>query len=290
MKIKAPRTLLMFIVVVSFFCIKVFAKDRNPEVHFIDTGQSDCILIKTGKENYLIDTGWEYYSGKILSYLNSNNVDKIDGVILTHYHDDHYGGLEMLLKTSKVKKIFLPKHDSDDKKKVINMVKKHKVKYEWIEDGWEVKGRKLNLKAIVPMNIDSKNENNNSIVLFGKIDGVKYLFLGDCENKEEMDMISNKKIKKCDILKVSHHGFKTSNSNELLDIAKPKIAIVTCDGIYSPDKIIIDRLKNKGIEVFTTSNKGNLIIRDQEIIWNRYSYYINKGKNFIGNTYLKFIS
>ncbi len=117
MKIKAPRTFLMFIVVVSFFCIKVFAKDRNPEVHFIDTGQSDCILIKTGKENYLIDTGWEYYSGKILSYLNSNNVDKIDGVILTHYHDDHYGGLEMLLKTSKVKKI-LPKHNSDDKKKV----------------------------------------------------------------------------------------------------------------------------------------------------------------------------
>ncbi|HID0803232.1 TPA: MBL fold metallo-hydrolase, partial [Clostridium botulinum] len=181
MKIKTPRTFLVFIVVVSFFSIKAFAKDRSPEVHFIDTGQSDCILIKTGKENYLIDTGWEYYSGKILSYLNSNNIDKIDGVILTHYHDDHYGGLEMLLKTSKVKKLFLPKHDGGDKKKVINMVKKHKVKYEWIEDGWEVKGKKLNLKAIAPMNIDSKNENNNSIVLFGKIDGIKYLFLGDCE-------------------------------------------------------------------------------------------------------------
>ncbi|MBO0525087.1 MBL fold metallo-hydrolase [Clostridium botulinum] len=290
MKIKAPRTFLVFIVVVSLFSIKAFAKDRSPEVHFIDTGQSDCILIKTGKENYLIDTGWEYYSGKILSYLNSNNVDKIDGVILTHYHDDHYGGLEMLLKTSKVKKIFLPKHDGGDKKKVINMVKKHKIKYEWIEDGWEVKGKKLNLKAIAPMNIDGKNENNNSIVLFGKIDGIKYLFLGDCEQKEEKDMIYNEKIKKCDVLKVSHHGFKTSNSDELIDMAKPKIAIVTCDGIYSPDKIVIDRLKNKDIEVLTTSNKGNLIIRNQEIIWNRYSYYINKGKNFIGNTYLKFIS
>ncbi|EPY2274894.1 ComEC/Rec2 family competence protein [Clostridium sporogenes] len=290
MKIKAPRTFLVFIVVVSLFYTEAFARDRGPEVHFIDTGQSDCILIKTGKENYLVDTGWEYYSGKILSYLNSNNVDKIDGVILTHYHDDHYGGLEMLLKTSKVKKLFLPKHDSDDKKKVINMVKKHKVKYEWIEDGWEVKGRKLNLKAIAPMNIDSKNENNNSIVLFGKIDGIKYLFLGDCEEKEERDMIYNERIKKCDILKVSHHGFKTSNSNELIDIAKPKIAIVTCDGIYSPDKIVIDRLKNKGIEVLTTSNKGNIIIRDNKIIWNRYSYYINKGKNFIGNIYLKFIS
>ncbi len=76
------------------------------------------------------------------------------------------------------------------------MVKKHKVKYEWIEDGWEVKGKKLNLKAIAPMNIDSKNENNNSIVLFGKIDGIKYLFLGDCEQKEERDMIYNEKIKK----------------------------------------------------------------------------------------------
>ncbi|NFV13114.1 MBL fold metallo-hydrolase [Clostridium sporogenes] len=290
MKIKTPRILLLLIVVVSLFYTKALAKDRVPEVHFIDTGQSDCILIRTGKENYLIDTGWEYYSSKILSYLNSNNVDKIDGIILTHYHDDHYGGLNMLLKTAKVKKLYLPKHDGGDKKKVINIIKKHKVKYDWIEDGWEVKGRKLNLKAVAPMNIDSKNENNNSIVLFGKIDGIKYLFLGDCEKKEEMDMICNERIQECDILKVSHHGFKTSNSDKLLDRAKPKIAVVTCDGIYSPDKVVINRLKSKGIKVLTTSNKGNIIIRDNKIIWNKYSHYINKGKRFMGNIYLKLIS
>ncbi len=58
-------------------------------------------------------------------------------------------------------------------------------------------------------------------------------------------MIYNERIQQCDILKVSHHGFKTSNSDELLEIAKPKIAIVTCDGIYSPDKVIINRLKKQ---------------------------------------------
>ena len=105
MKIKAPRIFVVLIVVVSLFYTKALAKDRVPEVHFIDTGQSDCILIKTGKENYLIDTGWEYYSSKLLNYLNSNNIDKIDGVILTHYHNDHYGGLNMLLKTAKIKKV-----------------------------------------------------------------------------------------------------------------------------------------------------------------------------------------
>ncbi|EJO5348784.1 MBL fold metallo-hydrolase [Clostridium botulinum] len=290
MKKRAPEIFLVFIIVVSFFYTKAFAKDERHEVHFIDTGQSDCILIKTGKENYLIDTGWKYYSGKILNYLNSNNVDKIDGIILTHYHDDHYGGLDMLLKASKVKKIFLPNHDGGDKKKVMNIVKKNKVKYEWIESGWELKGNKLNLKAIGPVSIDDNNENNNSIVLLGKIDGIKYLFLADCEKKEEKDMIYNKKIKKCDVLKVSHHGFKTSNSDELLDIAKPKIAIVTCDGVYSPDKTIINRLTNKGIQVLDTHDKGSLIITNKRIIWNKYNHYINKGKIFIENTYLKLTS
>ncbi|WP_251862489.1 MBL fold metallo-hydrolase [Clostridium sp. Marseille-Q2269] len=291
MKIKAPKVLLVFIVVVvSFFCIKASAKEGNIEVHFIDTGQSDCILIKTGEENYLIDTGWRYYSGKVLRYLDSNNVDKIDGIILTHYHDDHYGGLNLLLKTGRVKKVYLPKHDGGDKKKVMNIVKKHKAKYEWIEHGFELKGAHLNLKAIVPTCVDCKNENNNSIVLSGKIDGIKYLFLGDCEKKEEEEMLYNEQIKKCDIVKVSHHGFKTSNTLQLLDKAKPNVAIVTCDGRYSPDKVVLDRLKNKGIEVFTTSNKGTLVIRDNKVIWSKYVYYINKGKNFIGNIYYKMIS
>ncbi|MBC2579483.1 MBL fold metallo-hydrolase [Clostridium sp. DJ247] len=59
----------------------------------LDTGQSDCMLIRGDNKNYLIDTGAAYYSDKIISYLNSNGINTIDMLILTHYHDDHYEGM-----------------------------------------------------------------------------------------------------------------------------------------------------------------------------------------------------
>ncbi|GAA0739465.1 MBL fold metallo-hydrolase [Clostridium oceanicum] len=244
--------------------MNAFTNSNGIEVNFLDVGQSDCTLIKSNDKNYMIDSGREEYSDKIINYTQLSRVKKIDEFILTHYHDDHYGGLEELLKNNKIKKILLPDYDSKEKNKVLSIIKKYNVEIKFIKRGWKEKSKKIYLEAIGPLK-KYDNENDNSIVLYGKIDSVRYIFSGDCEKRAEKDMINNKVLKKCDILKVPHHGLNTSTTEEFLKITKPKIAIINCDGIYTPQNKVIDRLKNKGVNIIQTSECGDIVIKNRKI-------------------------
>lgn len=244
--------------------INGFTDSKNVEVNFSDVGQSDCILIKSDDKNYMIDSGREEYFDKIINYIQLSRVKNIDVFILTHYHKDHYGGLETLLKNKKIKKILLPDYCSKEKNKVLSIIKKYNAKTKFIKRGWKEKSKKIYLEAIGPLN-KYDNENDNSIVLYGKIDSLRYIFSGDCEKRAEKDMVNNKVLKKCDVLKVPQHGLNTSTTEEFSRVTNPKIAIINCDGIYTPQNKIINRLKNKGVNIIQTSEYGDIVIKNKKI-------------------------
>jgi Predicted hydrolase (metallo-beta-lactamase superfamily) len=259
MRRKATIFVLLIIICISS---TVSARHYKYEVHFIDTGQSDCILIKCQDKNYLIDTGAAYYTNRILEYLNSNEINKIDTIILTHYHDDHYGGLLKIVENKKVHTVFLPMHNNNIRYDLYRKLVQSGIKVKSVSKDWKLKHGKINLKAIGPIREDKKIENNNSIVIQGEIDGVKYLFAGDCEKQEEEDLINNGELIECDVLKVPHHALNTSSSEEFLNVLKPKIAVVSCDGIGTPDLKIIKRISEKGIIVFRSDINGNIIVKN----------------------------
>lgn len=261
---KKVVTFIFFIIIVSMSST-VFADYGRYEVHFIDTGQSDCILIKALNKNYLIDTGASYYTNKILEYLNSNEINNIEGIILTHYHDDHYGGLLKIVDSKKVGTVFIPTHYNEMRYYLFSTLTEKGVNVKYINKGWQLKYGKVNLEAIGPIKEDKKIENNNSIVLQGKIDGIKYLFSADCEKQEEKDMINSDELKECDILKIPHHSLDTSSTEEFLEAVKPKIAIVTCNGVETPDDKIIKRISEKVKVLFRTDIHGNVIINNEYI-------------------------
>lgn len=258
------RRKVIIVVMLIIVCISntVSAKHDKYEVHFIDTGQSDCILIRGQNKNYLIDTGAAYYTNRILDYLNLNEINKIDSIILTHYHDDHYEGILKIVENKKVRRVFLPMHDNDIKYDLYKKIADKNTKVKFIGSNFKIKHGKINLKAIGPIKEDKKIENNNSVVLQGEIDGIKYLFAGDCEKQEEEDLISSGKLAACDILKVPHHGLNTSSSEEFLNVIKPKVAVVTCIGVGTPDLRIIKRIREKGSIVFRSDINGNTIVKD----------------------------
>ncbi|KZL89818.1 ComEC/Rec2 family competence protein [Clostridium magnum] len=256
------RIIIVFVLIIIGISSTVSAKNDKYEVHFVDAGQSDCVLIKGKNKNYIIDTGAAYYTNRILEYLNSNGISKIDAIILTHYHDDHYDGLLKIIENKKVGLVLLPIHDSDMKDDLHKKILKNNTKVKFISEGWKIKQGKINLKAIGPIREDNKIENNNSIVIQGEIDGVKYLFAGDCEKQEEEDLISSEKLVECDILKVPHHSLNTSSSEEFLKILNPKIAVVTCDGVGTPDLKIIKRINENGSIVFRSDINGHIVVKN----------------------------
>jgi beta-lactamase superfamily II metal-dependent hydrolase len=238
------------------------AEFGNYEVHFLSVGQSDCILIKTDDKNYLIDTGAAYYTRRIMRYLDLNGVNKIDGIILTHYHDDHYDGIIKIAQSRKVCKVYLPGHENQVKNHISDKLNKMGIAVEYIKRNFEIRSHGFRLKAIGPIHEDKSTENNNSIVLQGKIDGLTYVFPGDCERAEEEDMLKTGELKKCDVLKVPHHGLNTSTTDKFLDKTKPRVAIITSDGAGTPDKRVENRLINSGAIVWRIDNQGNIVVRN----------------------------
>lgn len=262
MKNKIAAFILIIIILISG---TVYAQQDKYEVHFLDVGQSDCTLIKSHNKSYLIDTGAAYYGDRILEYLKQNNIEKIDSIILTHYHDDHYGGLLKLVENKKVKNVMLPVHYDKMKYDILKNLAEKKVKVKYIDGKWKLKKGRINLRAIGPIEEDSIIENNNSIVLQGEIDGIRYLFAADCEKKEEEDMIKNNLVEKCDVLKVPHHALNTSSTEDFIDAVKPKVAVVTSDGVGTPDMKIIERMSSRGIMVLRSDLHGNIVIKDEYV-------------------------
>lgn len=257
---KKVVTFVFFIII--FISSAAFAGHNRYEVHFIDTGQSDCILIKSLNKNYLIDTGAAYYTNKILEYLNVNGINNIEAIILTHYHDDHYGGLLKIVQNKKVNKVYIPTHYNEVRYDFYKTLIENNISVKYINKGWKLKQGKINLEAIGPIKEDKIIENNNSIVLQGKIDGIKYLFAADCEKQEEKDMINSIELKQCDVLKIPHHSLNTSSTDGFLDRVKPKIAVVTCNGVETPDYKVIRRISRKCPMIFRTDINGNVIVKD----------------------------
>lgn len=262
MHLKKLRKIFIVMVCIFMFTSKVYAKVKY-EVHFINTEQSDCTLIKGNNLNILIDTGTDSTVNRIIRYLDKEGVNKIHYLILTHYHDDHYGGLEKILSSKKVEKLYIPAYADPMRDIIHKYAYLSSVKVEYIGENFNIKKMGININGIVSDKYHHNIENNNSIVLIGKINNKKYLFSGDIENEREKELINKytMEISQCDVLKVPHHGLNTSCSQEFLNIVNPKISIITCNGKESPQKEVLNRLRNINTRILRTDINGNIIIK-----------------------------
>jgi competence protein ComEC len=249
-----------FLFVLIFGC-KVNARGNNYEVHFLDTGQSDCILIKGIERNYLIDTGFAGSYENISAYLNSHGVNKLEKIIVTHYHDDHYGGLEKLVQNNFVNKIILPRHQPCYRDFIFSYLKDKKIQVEYLSKNFVIKDDNIDLKVLLPQKEDMITENNNGAVLFGTIDNVKYAFMSDVEKEREKELVKKKELLNSEIIKVPHHGLDTSSTEVLIKTINPKIAVVTSDGRESPNAEVVKRYETAQIAIFRTDMHGNIVIK-----------------------------
>ena len=195
-------------------------------VHFIDVGQGDAILIDFGDTEILIDGGDR--SPGVVTYLSDYVDGAIEVIVATHPHADHIGGLIAVLEqyeveeiwhngdesTSKTYKDFMEAVQSENA--VVHVARLHDV----IQHG------ELSLKVHHPADL-SGSTNNNSIVLHLAYGTIDFLFTGDAEQEAEeaMMMLSSLPVPQVEVLKVGHHGSRTSSSEDFLSVTSPEVAI-----------------------------------------------------------------
>jgi competence protein ComEC len=276
MNFSFKRKLVFFILGILFFLnflawqlVFDFKKPHYLEVNFFDLGQGEAIFIETPRRyQILIDGGGDSTILKKLRKKMPFWDRSLDLVILTHPDHDHLAGLIEVLKRYKVDHILWTGvlRDNLEYREWQKVIKKEKAKIKIAQAGQKIKTPKISLKILHPFeNLAGKkfkNNNNTSIVARLSFKDNSFLFTGDIYQSVEKKLIIFGQNLNSDVLKVSHHGSKTSSSKEFLEKVLPKIAIIQVGkNIYGhPHKEVLKRLKEKNIKILRTDEVGDIKI------------------------------
>ena len=236
------------------------------KIHYIDVGQGDSELIQVNGKNLLIDAGPNESRDKLMSYLNKQNIKKLDYVIATHPDEDHIGGMGNVLKKYSIDKFYTPKKIVNTKtfEYMIQQLKNKNMKIDTPTPGVQLDlGKNTTAEILAPNSKSYPDTNNYSVVLKLTYGNTKFLFTGDAEKTSEMEMIDKNYDLSADVLKVGHHGSSSSTSQQFLDKINPKIAVISCgkNNKYGhPHKKTINKLKKKNIQIYRTDVSGTIIL------------------------------
>ncbi len=230
--------------------------DTNYYVDFIDVGQGDSsiIIFPHASKVIMIDTGGTldynksnyHVSENTIIYLNSRGIENIDLLILTHGDADHLGDSTYVIENINVESIMLNKGDLNrwemELKNTMHVLEDY--------PGVKLLNNKL-----------WSDENTNSLVISMNLGGVDFLFMGDAPKAVEKNIIKENPNLKASIIKLGHHGSKTSSDEYFLRSIKPKWAIISSgrNNIYGhPDKETINTLEKLKIPFLNTQEVGTI--------------------------------
>ncbi len=262
--------------IISSIIILFFHKAASADifkVYSIDVGKGDCILIRTGTEdapvNVLIDTGYKENAKETLNYLKEHNVQKLDAMIISHFHKDHVGGAAKILKEIPVGIVYMPDYVST-KKDYENMMEVLSesggaIPYERLTENKTIKFGDAEF-CLYPSTIafDGSNDNDVSMAASLEYKGHTAFFAGDLEENGIKQLLENNVIPEnfYDILKLPHHG--SDEGEKTLDLLKllknGGIAVITDGQVRRAHGTLIDTLEKDGFEAYCSADDGTVII------------------------------
>ncbi len=239
------------------------SKVGNLEIHFLDVGQADSTLIVCDGQTMLIDTGLDEQGTKIQNYLQKQGIDRIDYLILTHPDADHIGSADVIMTKFDIGTIFMSEYEKETKtyKSLFKLIEKEDIHYLSPAVGNVYAFGSASFQILAP-NTKYDEPNNASIAIRITHGENTFLFTGDAEKEAEADILENGLSLDADLYHVGHHGSKTSSSEELLDAALPKYAVISCgeDNVYGlPDAEVLNNFRERNIQVFRTDEQGTVV-------------------------------
>lgn len=249
-------------------------------VSFIDVGQGDATLIEfPGGETMLIDAGMgsdEYDAGEqiVVPFLKRRGITRLDWFVASHPHADHIGGAPSVFRAFEVRELIESGQQTPDPSAVRYRaaVEREQCRVRAVrayDSAMSIAGAMVYVlyPSAYRMSIDSldrlSNLNNTSVVLKLVYGRVAFLFMGDVEREGEEELCTLfGEFLQSDVLKTGHHGSTTSSTSALLDLVKPKVAVISVgrnNSFNHPSEEIIERLRSHGAEVLRTDEEGAII-------------------------------
>ena len=269
--------ILLLMILISF---KPFF-NTNDRIYYLDIKQGDSTLIISNNKSILIDTGgiikqedeeWKKNDKNtmimsIIPFFKSIGIRKIDYLIITHGDYDHMGEAINLIENFKVKEVIFNCGEFNKlEKELIEILDKKKIQY------YSCINRIDNLYFLGTKEYNSENDNSN--VIYIEINGYRFMFMGDAGVNKEKDILEKYNISNIDVLKVGHHGSKTSSSEEFINQINPKYSVISVgkNNRYGhPNKEVLNNLKDS--KIYRTDQDGSIMfkIKNNKLKIEKYS-------------------
>lgn len=238
------------------------------EIHFIDVENADCIFVRQQDKTLLIDAGESTTFDRVERYLEDYGVDHLDLVIATHPHADHIGGMPSVLERFSVGEFimsFMPEDATPTTRTYIRMLelldeKEIPVREAKVGDIYELGTARLQILGPIE---ETDEKNDMSVITRLTFGDRAFLFTGDAESGVEKQLVNSGYPLSADVLKLGHHGSKTSSSSLFLKAVSPQCVIATCgaENDYGhPHREVLQRLESMGITLYRADVSGNIVI------------------------------
>ena len=275
---KINQQIILFTVIISilFIYLSNFSF-KDLRIHFIDVSQGDSTFIVTPNNNtILIDGGGSINSnfdvGKstLIPYILDRGYNSIDLVIISHFDLDHVDGILTLLNTLDVKKVIISKQYemTENYEEFLKIISNKKIQVQVVKAGDRISIEKdVYIDVLWPSEdfITDNAINNNAIVAKLIYGNFSMLFTGDIEELAEKEILKkyNKEILNSAVLKVAHHGSKSSSTQKFLEMVNPKIALIGVgknNNFGHPNDEVLERLTSLGTKIYRTDLNGEITI------------------------------
>lgn len=236
-------------------------------VHYIDAGQGDAALLQFTDENdtytILYDSG-DWQGNEVVPYLEKENVDFIDIVMISHPHADHIGQLEEVLTNFDVGEVWMTENTANSSvyEGAAEAILASDADYEEPKAGDIFDVGELTIQILHPQTLTG-DLNQDSLSAHFSYGDTAFLFTGDAYVEQEKQMIDQDMNLEADFLQLGHHGSDTSTSQSFLDEVKPTYAIYSAGegNTYGhPHQEVLDRLDASNINTYGTDVHGNIVV------------------------------
>ena len=283
-KIKKQKLILTSAFLITLFILITFpfsSRSNFLKVTFIDVGQGDAILVEyPGKVKMLIDGGgfpnsdFDVGEQVVSRVLWKKGIKRIDYLVLTHAHPDHFYGLHSVVNNFKIKEFWEAYSPQDNQNyKDFKAGFSPSTIYHRVYQGIQKTINDVSVNVLFPIKDDfivRSAHNRQSIVVRIEYKKLAFLLTGDIETKSEEKIINSDQALKSQILKSPHHGSRTSSSWPFLEAVTPEIVVITVgrNNFYQlPHKEVLERYKQFRLKVFRTDIHGAVeIVSDGEEI------------------------